>query len=682
MNNNMKKIFLSHSSIDREIMDIVKSTQNEIFAGYLEPINTYKAGAVAGEEWSNHVRDLLNESDYMIAFITDAYLRSLVCISEFSIFWNKESIRINSQLNKGDKIRRLIPIVYNNELGRDAVFKLTGTEPIYIDANSPDAFEQLKRTLSENPYKIPVKQIEMINDWLKAKPGNPDFYNATNLDSELYTSKPYIGSDKVYRNIFKPCNANGIMRIKSSNIDREELQNMLLDKDDIYILGTTNKGIIDNNVELFSELLSKGKNIYVLIADSRGIKGDSYLMDVAKIEAINKMGYNMIDEKSSEKMEYDNWKNSSLSEKKRLIAEIEGVEINLYRILNNARKLIKKRKSEVKCGNLLLGNTFTLVRQTIILGVKKNKNIPIKAWCWLTLTLPPKRASETFSFEIEDDLVKLDLKNNKIINNDRLITSIFDHVTNVVEVSIKQGQLYNLSMMKHSSYQVKRVKEHIIDTDKKQWEHLYCLAQKNTKEKQNLNFDTDLIEIAAQHPLKNGNEPNEDFKMRLNYGIKKYNELKKAGRKVKIFVPGSIHKGDEISLSAAGAKYLKENDVNPNDIFGDYFIELYKQNLGVYNSADECYVASEIYKNGKFRDLYSICSANQVARRKLFYYYFGVIPLMYCLPDDSFHSDIEEYFNVLPIILHNDHDWQAADSKQAVRTRIERMPGYIDPSIF
>lgn len=62
-----------------------------------------------------------------------------------------------------------------------------------------------------------------------------------------------------------------------------------------------------------------------------------------------------------------------------------------------------------------------------------------------------------------------------------------------------------------------------------------------------------------------------------------------------------------------------EKGIPEENIFGEDMNYKYKGNLGVYNSADECYVASEIYKNGRYADLYSICSPNQMLRKQLFY---------------------------------------------------------------
>ena len=77
-------------------------------------------------------------------------------------------------------------------------------------------------------------------------------------------------------------------------------------------------------------------------------------------------------------------------------------------------------------------------------------------------------------------------------------------------------------------------------------------------------------------------------------------------------------------------------------------------------------------------ELHCVCSANQMLRKKLFYFRFGVIPQMWAIPDDSFHSDIGEVFESIPDVLLHDADWQKHTSRHFIRTRQERMPGWQD----
>lgn len=196
-----------------------------------------------------------------------------------------------------------------------------------------------------------------------------------------------------------------------------------------------------------------------------------------------------------------------------------------------------------------------------------------------------------------------------------------------------------------------------------------------------------LIEVAAQHPLKDGYIPNIEFQARLDAAIELYDKKKTEGFDVEIYVPGSIHLNfegvpDKISLSAAGVNYLINHGIPPQIIHGDDLNQKYdelREHQGVYNSADECFVASKYFfeKDNYFRHCYSICSPNQSFRKMLLYIEQGVYPKIITVPTDNmFHDFVKELFDSLPYVVSDDHDYQSKYSKEAIRTRKERKPGY------
>ena len=188
-----------------------------------------------------------------------------------------------------------------------------------------------------------------------------------------------------------------------------------------------------------------------------------------------------------------------------------------------------------------------------------------------------------------------------------------------------------------------------------------------------------LIECAAQHPLKDGFLPGEEFEKRLNKTIELYNEYKSQGFEVKIYVPGSRHKSnniaDKISLSLCGKKYLISKNIPSNDIYSVLYNQKYKGFEGVYNSADECYVASKIFKDENFDKLISVASPAQMFRKTLFYIYFGVMPQNYTAPtDDMFHDYVDELFNKIMYVLLEDNSLQENNSREAIVNRNDRCP--------
>jgi hypothetical protein len=188
-----------------------------------------------------------------------------------------------------------------------------------------------------------------------------------------------------------------------------------------------------------------------------------------------------------------------------------------------------------------------------------------------------------------------------------------------------------------------------------------------------------LIEVAAQHPLYQGIYPNEEFSQRLLRGKELYLQNKKNGFKVEFYVPGSrhMHEGvtDKISLSKAGVNFLLKQNVPKNIIHGEDLNKKYKNKNGVYNSADECFVASSYFKDNDFGHLYCVLSPLQIYRKALHYIWMGVVPLFYTAPTAlTFHNYIKEVYDLIPYVRDIDPDLQSEDSYYANLWRKERIP--------
>lgn len=191
-----------------------------------------------------------------------------------------------------------------------------------------------------------------------------------------------------------------------------------------------------------------------------------------------------------------------------------------------------------------------------------------------------------------------------------------------------------------------------------------------------------LIEVAAQHPLVDGIRPNEEFEKRLNLAIELYQKEIKKGNYVEFYVPGSLHQfngvADKIELCEAGYNYLIEKGIDAKLINWHNLNKKYKGDDGVYNSADECYVASKYFVDNNFNYLYSVVSPAQMYRKTLFYIEFGVLPLNFSAPTtNTFHNYVDEIFLQLPNVLFEDHSWQEFyEGGQALETRKNRNPNY------
>ncbi len=644
-----KKLFISHCTVDEDIMDAVYETitlqRNErgevingIFDEICEVVCTYNDGSVpVGDERAEYIREKLQECDIMIAFITDAYLRSIICISEIAYFWAQG--------------KTIIPIIYNGKTGIETLTKLFGKDVIHVSTEEKDSVQKLVDTLKKgtNGLKLPEKKAERARSWIEGKKqGNPD--SVLDKKGNKIEPRPFIGAGDNYSLWMRYILANGINQIKDGFVDRDTLEKKLKDKEDIYIVGTTNKGFIDNNMKFLAELVAAGKNIHVLYAGTN----TDFLKDVSSVEH----------ERGNEET-LSSWKKRVTKDEIRLKEEINSVAVNLIKILSDA-----KRMKSGPIGKITMGDASTLIRQTVVMGASGKNDV----WGWMNLTVPPKRASETIGIEFE---TKEDISGE-------LSEDIYDYVMGIEKLCKNRKSYIEIgdkTSIDENSFS--------FNYTKIEWYDIYQDAEKAMSERKESNYKCDLIEVAAQHPLEGGNTPGKAFKERLDRAKEIYDKIKSNGRQCRIFVPGSLHVGDSISLSEAGSEYLKSAGVPKNDLImedesekyqkqtSEYINDKYRVNAwGIYNSADECFVASNIFNEGEYDSLYCVCSANQMVRKKLFYFKNEVVPIMSTTSDDDFHNDIEELFDSLHFVLYEDSEWQEPESECFKNSRKERMPGF------
>ena len=187
-----------------------------------------------------------------------------------------------------------------------------------------------------------------------------------------------------------------------------------------------------------------------------------------------------------------------------------------------------------------------------------------------------------------------------------------------------------------------------------------------------------LIECASK-VLEDGLHPDSEFRARLDRTIELYHKLCQENEVVHIYVPGSLHKengvSDQCTLSTAGRRYLIERGIPDVIILGDRENVQYKGNEGVLNSADECFVASRIFFDGKYRELHCVCSPIQVTRKWFYYLEFGLVPLIHSVPvvDSDVMDIVTEQLRGTENVIYNDHNAQSHDSEVWINSRRERM---------
>lgn len=344
--------------------------------------------------------------------------------------------------------------------------------------------------------------------------------------------------------------------------------------------------------------------------------------------------------------------NNELKNVERLNNEFDNVVYNLKRSI----ELAKVRKSDCT-GKIFMVCAYSIIRQTITFIEEEDK-------CsgWFSITIPPKRTVDgTPTMEFESDSP-----------NGGVASLLLSHINSIIKMSQQRGAFYNIE---EYSFENGFFLEKQSATA--YWEKKYKKAEINMKDRLTSQNKNILIEVAAQHPLNEDGTPKSEFKERLYNSVLIYHKMKQKGYGVKIYVPGSKHmyngKKDLMSLSNSGVAYLLNNGINKEDLYGEEMNNKYKGDNGVYNSADECYVASKIFLENDFNQIICICSSNQLLRKKFFYIEFGVIPLFRTIDvQNSAHSFIYEIFESVPNVIYNDHSWQEENSVFAKKSRDER----------
>lgn len=213
--------------------------------------------------------------------------------------------------------------------------------------------------------------------------------------------------------------------------------------------------------------------------------------------------------------------------------------------------------------------------------------------------------------------------------------------------------------------------------DRAYWDAKFEAARAFMRERSVL--PSTLIEIATQHPLVNGKEPNEEFIGRLELGRELFEREQARGQYVDICLCSSRHghEGveDEISLSDAGINYLLSRGLPKECLHGMELVDKYKGEAGSFGSADECFVAASYFQDKPFGKLLAVMSPVQVFRKVLHYVEFGVLPLVFTAPAaEMYHEWIGEIFESVPRVLLTDPDLQSPSSKYAERVRRGRDP--------
>ena len=613
------KYFISHSSKDKSSVDLFVKALKECGGNLEESIfcsSIPENGSDYKEELINNINENISKAENIVLIITENYLRSAFCFYEMSLarYLRKSDIKI-------------VLIVENETVALciDSIFP--SNTFLHIDANHDWASEILVKALG-----YPVSTVEMFKE----------FFSALGK-VRLPVGTPYIGMTRErYDSIYDFIETNGVEKIGFDYPSTPDVvKNKTADAEEVYFVSTTGSGFLKTYKEVLSHLVASGCKLLLVISD----KNSDFSLDVADIEAVRSVGYDQLKQNNE----------------KRILSEFGATFQYLNEIYASSQK--SQNSGTIRCASC-----YTLIRQTAFIAKRRDGTY----WGWITCTMPPVRsADKTPSIVFEGN------------NTNILVNDVWEYVTTLFELSGNRGGVFEINGVdfpeKLDSNMADKEFHAYVEKAKEYWTNKYNYAQKYMYDRQKM-VDGVLIEVAAQHPLKNRSLPNKEFQARLNKAIELYNEHITSGDDVMIYVPGSRHMfenvADDISLSEAGVNYLINQGIPAEHLLGEVENNRYKGQHGVYNSADECYVASQIFKNGQFEKLICVCSPNQIMRKTMLYIEFGCIPICYGVTTEKmFHKNIvEEIFNSLNYVLYEDHSWQNQESSWFKYFRDTRRP--------
>ena len=447
--------------------------------------------------------------------------------------------------------------------------------------------------------------------------------------------KAYVGMpESVYSDILKYVQENEIVGVRQGfSLDKKEMLGKVENAKAVYIVSTTGAALCKQiKEEILPACLLNGVDVHYILPG----RDSDFCRDVAHAE---EQGGNFDSNSVVEKLNVD-----------RIYSESDAV--SLY--LNEAVLLAQNNHREnARMGTITCYCSRTLLRQTIQLVVGKDGSV----WGWVTMTLPPLRSIDSLTITIKDGN-----------ENKGLAKQLITHCNCLMDLAVENKETTTIegdSLLSPWKTPLER--------DKDYWEGKKKEACLYMQEKKARSAGV-LIEIAAQHPLFEG-RPNAEFEARLRFAMSLGKTL--GNVPIRYYVPGSIHNGDPVSLSKAGTDFLLEQGIPADAVFGEDMNNKFKGKDGVYNSADECFVASRIFQEGDYGRLVCVCSPYQTMRKTFNYLEFGVFPECYGIAAPTmFHDVVSEYFGSLRTVVHEDHGWQDEKSEAFIESRMERCPGF------
>jgi hypothetical protein len=166
----------------------------------------------------------------------------------------------------------------------------------------------------------------------------------------------------IIQSVAEPCNRLGITRVSEDGVAGEAMKHMLSSASSIRILSSSAFRLLDTYRGAMTDAFSNGCSVRVLIPKP----GSQFLVDLEEFEAVH-VGRGLS-----------------------LDTELDIIRVRLLEALSEAA--VNIQRTGLTLGRAEVGYFTTHLRSTMVLCDK--------SWGWLTITLPPFRATETVSMEL------------------------------------------------------------------------------------------------------------------------------------------------------------------------------------------------------------------------------------------------------------------------------------------
>ena len=343
------------SSTRKDLEEERRAVADTLLRGRYIPIGMEQFTAASDDAWTL-IRRYLDECDYYVLIVARTYGSTRPDGISYT------EAEYDYAVSGGKPI---LAFLYDTDVDRSGISEKDRKE----DETDPIKASRLLA------FRKKIEQVRVRDSW------NDKYELAFKVSSALdnlvrdHPAVGWIRGDAIPDHILgaiqtvgEPCNRLGITRVSEDGVAGEALKYKLAESTSIRILSSSAFRLLDTYRGSLTEALSNGCSVRLLIPKP----GSQFLMDLDEFEAVH------------------------VSRGLSLDTELEVVKTRLLEALSEAAANIRQSDSPV--GSVEIGYFTTHLRSTMVLCDA--------SWGWLTITLPPFRATETMSMELSQTIYR------------------------------------------------------------------------------------------------------------------------------------------------------------------------------------------------------------------------------------------------------------------------------------